>query len=295
MLLIQFCHTSNERCYTWDIEQIFTVLRKAAEKHASPVTQHVYVGDLGGFLWSTGPAFVRNGVPLLKGLAEKIEQCYPEIVCNIILINTPYVVWSLFNLVRAFLDPVTAAKIEMHKGVPHARFLQLMPSQSLPIEYGGTCATEFPHCRPWAEVLATQQKQTPGSPANATDASRRLVMTKAEAQVPVPVKATVSYVLPQPRPTIGSKMPCQQARFNPISSSSWKDSTICESCHAPFKLLRRKHHCRRCGHCICESCSTFSSAEGLRICMGCSRVVGNNYSRLQKKPSSPLKLLVCTV
>jgi GTPase SAR1 family protein len=35
----------------------------------------------------------------------------------------------------------------------------------------------------------------------------------------------------------------------------WKDSNCCQSCVKKFTLLRRKHHCRACGGCFCNSCS----------------------------------------
>jgi hypothetical protein len=52
-------------------------------------------------------------------------------------------------MVKVFMDPITAAKIEVHAGVPTARFLQLMPASSLPAEYGGTCELAYPKTIKW--------------------------------------------------------------------------------------------------------------------------------------------------
>ena len=38
---------------------------------------------------------------------------------------------------QAFLDPITAAKIDVYSDVPTAKLLELMPASSLPREYGG--------------------------------------------------------------------------------------------------------------------------------------------------------------
>ena len=37
------------------------------------------------------------------------------------------------------------------------------------------------------------------------------------------------------------------------------ESSICCSCAAPFTLLRRRHHCRRCGRLLCGDCSALRS------------------------------------
>ncbi|CAE7778668.1 slob1 [Symbiodinium sp. CCMP2456] len=41
-----------------------------------------------------------------------------------------------------------------------------------------------------------------------------------------------------------------------------RDAADCEICDIPFSLLRRRHHCRHCGRCVCDACSP---AEGWRI------------------------------
>ena len=51
-------------------------------------------------------------------------------------------------MVKAFMDPITAAKIEVHHGVPMERFRALMDDATLPSEYGGSNAT-LPQTRLW--------------------------------------------------------------------------------------------------------------------------------------------------
>jgi hypothetical protein len=37
------------------------------------------------------------------------------------------------------------------------------------------------------------------------------------------------------------------------------ESSICCGCGSPFTLLRRRHHCRRCGRLFCDACSSLRS------------------------------------
>ncbi len=78
-----------------------------------------------------------------------MEAHFPEIVDHVVLFNAPRVFASIFPLVRAFMDPITAAKTEVHAGVPTARLLELMPSETLPEDYGGSAAP-LPKTKRWS-------------------------------------------------------------------------------------------------------------------------------------------------
>tara|TARA_B100000780_G_C20908155_1_gene361533 strand:+ start:326 stop:508 length:183 start_codon:yes stop_codon:yes gene_type:complete len=47
-----------------------------------------------------------------------VEAHFPEIVDHVVLFNAPRIFASIFPLVKAFMDPITAAKTEVHAGVP---------------------------------------------------------------------------------------------------------------------------------------------------------------------------------
>lgn len=54
------------------------------------------------------------------------------------------------------------------------------------------------------------------------------------------------------------------------------DSPSCASCAAPFDLMSRRHHCRRCGVVVCERCSPrrqampeYAYMEPVRVCNAC--------------------------
>ena len=95
-----------------------------------------------GVVWHLGSV-----IPLLKMLTKQVEAHFPEIVGNIVIFNAPRVFASLFPMVKAFMDPITAAKIEVHANVPNERLLALMAPEAIPVEYGGTNTAPYPQTR----------------------------------------------------------------------------------------------------------------------------------------------------
>jgi hypothetical protein len=75
------------------------------------------------------------------------EPNFPEIAgAPITIMNVPSIVagGGVWRLVKAFLDPVTAAKVQITSTVPTEALLQRIPSQVLLEEYGGSNKeTEF--------------------------------------------------------------------------------------------------------------------------------------------------------
>ena len=128
--------------YTWDLEGHFMQMREASEATATAVSGYLFIGDLAGMgaIWR----HMRNVVPLLKQLTKEVESNYPEIAGPIVLFNAPRIFAGAYRLVRPFLDPITADKIEVHAGVPLDRLLELMPPEAIPAEYGGCSEAEYP-------------------------------------------------------------------------------------------------------------------------------------------------------
>lgn len=63
---------------------------------------------------------------------------------------------------------------------------------------------------------------------------------------------------------------------NEAQSTPFVVGNQCASCHRTFTLIRRRHHCRRCGHIFCaQCCNHWQAVEGLannkpvRICSDC--------------------------
>ena len=59
----------------------------------------------------------------------------------------------------------------------------------------------------------------------------------------------------------------------------------CEGCQQRFTLLKRRHHCRRCGRIFCDDCSGNSQSlpqydQPVRVCDDCYHT--ENYLRLNR-------------
>ncbi|KAJ2849516.1 Vacuolar protein-sorting-associated protein 27 [Coemansia brasiliensis] len=66
------------------------------------------------------------------------------------------------------------------------------------------------------------------------------------------------------------------------SAPEWEESPVCQRCRTAFTLTNRQHHCRNCGKCFCNDCSSnrtpipkFAIYDSVRVCHGC-------YLRLKK-------------
>ena len=163
----------------WDMERLMAKLRDASVKRGSTVQEYCFIADVTGCK-STHRTVVPsalefsatdwerltakrlpplldelvNGmktIPLLQTLTEEVECHYPEIAGAIVLFNCPSMLTSLFNrVVKPFMDPITAAKVEMHVGVPLDRLRELLGSDdNIPVCYGGRNTTAFPETEIW--------------------------------------------------------------------------------------------------------------------------------------------------
>ncbi|KAJ1853270.1 Vacuolar protein-sorting-associated protein 27 [Coemansia sp. RSA 1822] len=77
-------------------------------------------------------------------------------------------------------------------------------------------------------------------------------------------------------------IPSGDAMIDTASAPEWEDSPVCQRCRTTFTFTNRKHHCRNCGKCYCNDCSSnnapipkFAIYESVRVCHGC-------YLRLKK-------------
>jgi len=86
-------------------------------------------------------------------------------------------------------------------------------------------------------------------------------------------------VTPPKSLTVPALQPKRAAKWTPDSTAS-----RCEICTKKFTILRRRHHCRRCGRCVCEHCSPRECFRPIppvvkpcRHCTKCVAVPGESF------------------
>jgi hypothetical protein len=89
--------------------------------------------------------------------ASKVGQDnYPESLGKFYIINAPYLFSGVWSVIKPWLDPATAAKINI-LGYDYKEVLsKQIPVENLPVEMGGTCRCEggcqLSDAGPWKHV-----------------------------------------------------------------------------------------------------------------------------------------------
>ncbi|VDC04009.1 unnamed protein product [Peniophora sp. CBMAI 1063] len=96
------------------------------------------------------------------GKATQIGQDrYPEVMGKFYIINAPWGFSAVWGIVKGWLDPVTAAKIDVCGSDYKGKLLDQTPAENLPKEYGGTYACHgscsLSDAGPWNETAAPAQ------------------------------------------------------------------------------------------------------------------------------------------
>jgi len=78
----------------------------------------------------------------LKNASAISQNYYPERLGKLYIINAPWGFSSVFRVVKAFLDPVTVAKIHILGGDYLPKLLEQVPPENLPHSLGGECRCE---------------------------------------------------------------------------------------------------------------------------------------------------------
>jgi hypothetical protein len=142
------CHQATDdewiESYLYFLDSHFAKMRESAIASGEPISKIVFYADFAGVVTSILNRQIWSVIPLLQKIVNTVECHYPEIVDTITLFNVPWVASALWSNVQGFLNPATAAKVEIFPGVPLERFCEVMSESVVPLEYGGTNEMEYP-------------------------------------------------------------------------------------------------------------------------------------------------------
>ncbi|KAK3361828.1 CRAL-TRIO domain-containing protein [Lasiosphaeria ovina] len=117
-----------ERFVLHNIETMRTMMRHPHEKSC-------LIFDLTGF-------GLRNmDFPVVKFLVQVFEARYPEYLGVVLVHNAPFIFWGIWKMIRPWLDPVIAAKINFTHG--NGELARFIAPENLQRCYGGQDAWEY--------------------------------------------------------------------------------------------------------------------------------------------------------
>jgi len=71
---------------------------------------------------------------ITKLLLECFQKYYPESLAHALILNSPWIFWGCWKMIKPWIDPVTAAKVIF---VDTKQLLEYIPIENLLVEYGG--------------------------------------------------------------------------------------------------------------------------------------------------------------
>ncbi len=126
--------------------------RKMREQTAllgRPVTQQVWVIDARNI--SLSPS--GGGPKLFQTTTKQDSTYYPERLGYMFIINAPFIFRPLWAMIKPWLDPNTANKIQVLGSNYQDALKAKIPEDQIPLEYGGTAKYRLPG-RPddWSDI-----------------------------------------------------------------------------------------------------------------------------------------------
>lgn len=134
-------------------------------------------------------------------------------------------------------------------------------------------------------VLADREERTANLTKklkNANETAMQAMRIKAEAEELLELERTKTAELSASVSVLVNEvsqleMAIQEKEYSELNRETWvpdEDMKVCNRCEREFTLLRRKHHCRLCGHIYCHDCSSNrvaipSSPTPVRCCDVC--------------------------
>ncbi|KAI0968928.1 CRAL/TRIO domain-containing protein, partial [Xylaria arbuscula] len=83
---------------------------------------------------------------VVKFLVSVFEARYPETLGLVLIHNAPFVFWGIWNIIKGWLDPVIASKINFTRN--SADLLKFISQENLQTSYGGNDTWEYEYVEP---------------------------------------------------------------------------------------------------------------------------------------------------
>jgi CRAL/TRIO domain len=82
----------------------------------------------------------RRALAIIKDQAAIDSVCFPETMSKMLIVNAPTFFAATWRLIKGWLDPRTASKIEVisSRSAMEKRLLEFIDADKLPSDYGGT-------------------------------------------------------------------------------------------------------------------------------------------------------------
>lgn len=128
-------------------------LKVQSEKHGKPIEKLLFILDAGGLSLSID----FDIISYLRQFIVIDQTYYAERLNKLIILNSPWYIGGIFNLVRPFIDPVSREKFVF---VPAADTLTVLREyindDNIPVEYGGTLS-DITWSGPFAESTGVSE------------------------------------------------------------------------------------------------------------------------------------------
>eukprot|EP00658_Telonema_sp_P-2_P014074 TRINITY_DN15338_c0_g1_i2.p1 TRINITY_DN15338_c0_g1~~TRINITY_DN15338_c0_g1_i2.p1 ORF type:complete len:434 (-),score=100.78 TRINITY_DN15338_c0_g1_i2:172-1473(-) len=108
-----------------------------SEVQQRTVHQTTNILDLKGI--PVGTLFDSKARKFLQSIIQVCDMNYPEQMCRLFIVNAPTLFSAAWRVIRNFLDPVTRTKIQILGSDFLKEVTKLVPLESLPAMYGGSC------------------------------------------------------------------------------------------------------------------------------------------------------------
>eukprot|EP00434_Breviolum_minutum_P032859 symbB.v1.2.029062.t1/scaffold3144.1/size62492/2 len=109
-------------------------MEESSRRFGRPITKQVVITNAGGMPLKPHP----QAVSAFKDFLFVSSRFYPESLQVVFVVNAPMVFVALFRLIKTWLDPVTAAKIQVIGSNFQSKLLEHIDADQLPRDYGGT-------------------------------------------------------------------------------------------------------------------------------------------------------------